>query len=112
MGLLTKRTSFCALALCAAILTFHPAPAVAQSAAAGTVSGQITDPSGAAIGGAEVRLIDNATSTIKTVVTNDSGRYDFFNVPPAVYDVNATKPGFSEARFTKTNGTSWHCAYA
>ncbi len=71
-----------------------------QSAATGTVSGQTFDPSGAAVGAAEVKLIDISTNTARTTVSNDSGRYDFINVQPGTYNVTASKAGFALSRVT------------
>ena len=73
----------------------------AQSTSTGTVSGQVTDPQGAAIAGAEVKLIDTSTKQVRTLVTNEAGRYDFFNVPPGSYDVSITRQGFTETKFSK-----------
>jgi len=57
----------------------------AQSTSSGTVSGQVTDQSNAAVPAAEVRLIDVETSTARTAATNEVGRYSFINVTPGVY---------------------------
>ena len=65
----------------------------------GTVSGQVTDPQGAAVPGAEIKLTSEATKAVRTTTTADSGRYNFFNVEPGVYDVAVSKDGFSQAKF-------------
>lgn len=78
----------------------HTNFAWSQSTSSGTVSGQVTDPQGAAIPAADVRLTDPSTNTSRSAVTNEAGRYDFFNVPPANYDVVVTRPGFSESKLT------------
>lgn len=71
-----------------------------QSASSGTLSGQVTDPQGAIIPGAVVKLTDRTTNTSKTNFTNDTGRYDFFNVSPGAYDVLVSRPGFSETKLS------------
>jgi len=63
----------------------------AQSTSTGTISGQISDDQGAAIPGASVQLVDVATKSTRTALTNDAGRYDVFNLNPGVYDVSVTK---------------------
>jgi hypothetical protein len=65
----------------------------AQSETA-TVSGQILDPSGLTITGAQVKLvdIDRDTSTIAT--TNNAGLYTFPNVRPGRYRMAVTVAGF------------------
>jgi hypothetical protein len=81
-------------------LTLLMSSAWAQNAASGTISGQVTDPQGAAIAGAEVKLIDRGTSSIKTFTTNEAGRYDIFNINPGLYDVTVTRQGFSETKLS------------
>ena len=75
----------------------------AQTASTGTVSGQVTDPQAAAVKGASVRLIDNATNITRTTRSNDAGRYDFPNVAPGTYDLTVNSPGFALARITAQN---------
>jgi hypothetical protein len=69
-----------------------------QSTSTGTVSGQVMDPQGAAIAAAEVKILDPSTNTSRAAITNEAGRYDFFNVPPGNYNVVVTRPGFSETK--------------
>src|SRR5208283_4642689 len=70
-------------------------PANAQSSIAGTVTGQVTDASGAAVPGAAIRLMDVATGAAFASISNDAGRYDFPTVPPGKYDITFAKDGFS-----------------
>ena len=69
----------------------------AQSTGAGTVAGQVTDPSNAVIADATVILIDATTKSSRDTKTNDAGRYIFTNVFPGSYDVKISKEGFREA---------------
>jgi hypothetical protein len=80
-----------------AIVGFFAVQAWAQSTATGTLSGQVTDQQNAVVAGAEVKLFDPQINTARTTTTNDAGRYSFINVPPGVYDLTVTKPGFSQA---------------
>jgi hypothetical protein len=70
-------------------------PARAQTSIAGTVTGQVTDESGAAVPGAAVKILETATGQAFATITNDAGRYDFPTVPPGKYDVTFSKVGFS-----------------
>src|SRR5258708_4260890 len=84
----------------AVLLVFLAALAAAQSASSGTVSGQVTDPQGAALVGAEIHMTDPLTSITRTSLTNDAGRFSFISVTPAVYDFLVSKPGFSTSRMS------------
>lgn len=77
--------------------------AAAQSATAGTVEGQVTDPAGAAVVGADVKLTNRATSTELTTKSNSDGRYLFVNVEPAQYDVTFSMSGFSTRKVAEQN---------
>jgi iron complex outermembrane receptor protein len=69
------------------------------AASQGSIKGQVTDPSGAAIAGASVTAT-NTTSGIVTGTTTDSqGQYQFNNLVPGHYLVAITKIGFTN--FTK-----------
>src|SRR5690242_6666652 len=87
-----------AAAVCLAmIISIGSIPAFGQ-AATGTIAGLITDPSGAAIAGAEVKLIDIGTNTSQTTTSNETGRYTFINVQPGTYNVTVGHPGFTQAK--------------
>jgi len=83
------------LTIFALVLALVAVPANAQTSIAGTVAGQVTDSSGAAVPGASIRLVDTATGAAFVSVSNDSGRYDFPTVPPGHYDITFTKDGFA-----------------
>src|SRR6202046_2370737 len=72
--------------------------AVAQT---GSITGQVLDPSAAAIPNAKVTATAAATGTIRTVATTSAGIYNFAALPPAIYDVAATADGFQAE--TRTN---------
>src|SRR5215472_2236358 len=65
----------------------------AQSA---SLSGVITDPSGAAVSAATVTVRSIDTSTSRTAATDQSGRYNFFALPVGLYEIRVTKQGFAE----------------
>jgi outer membrane receptor protein involved in Fe transport len=88
--------SFSLLALLA-IAVFSAGHAYAQVSGA-TLSGTITDPSGAAIAGAKVSIANKATGETREVTTNAAGLYSAPNLQPGVYDVTASASGFSAAK--------------
>src|SRR5207244_5877137 len=71
----------------------------------GTVSGSVLSQAGAAVVGAAVAFVDNATGTERTAVTNDTGRYLFANIVPGIYNVTISKSGFRATKFTKQEVT-------
>jgi Carboxypeptidase regulatory-like domain len=70
----------------------------AQSTNTGTVLGTITDPSGAVVPGASITLSQIGTSSVRTTVTNDAGKYFFANVDPGQYRITLTKQGFDTTK--------------
>ncbi len=65
---------------------------------AGSITGTVTDPSGAVIPGAKVE-ISNPVSGYKTAATTDpSGAFHFNNVPFNPYHLSASAPGFQPAQ--------------
>ena len=63
-------------------------------AASGDIKGTVADPTGAIIPGATVTATDVAKGVKHTVTSDESGFYRFMALPPAIYDVAATKTGF------------------
>jgi len=59
-----------------------------------TVTGLITDPSGSALPGATVQLIDVKTNVANTVTTNNDGLYRITGLVPSVYREEISKDGF------------------
>jgi hypothetical protein len=104
MRVRNQRFSLVALIISAAAMLSvgSPLPLWAQSANSGTVTGIVTDASGAVVNGATVTLTDTSTNTSRTNNTNDAGRYIFVDVTPGVYDLTVAKQGFSMVK-TQTN---------
>ncbi len=83
---------FCAL-MC---LCFAPVPVHGQASSTGTVAGLVTDQTGAVLVGAEVMLTDTASKSVRTVHSNDAGRYIFVNIFPGIYDIRVAMKGFRQ----------------
>jgi hypothetical protein len=62
----------------------------------GTVSGELTDPSGAVVPGAKVVITDLAKGFRFSVMSDDAGRYLLTSVPPGVYTVTVDVHGFQQ----------------
>ena len=73
----------------------------AQSAAInGQVEGTVTDPSGAAVAGAEVTLRNAETGLVRTQKTDAAGFYRFPLLPLGNYELTVSASGFAQARRT------------
>src|ERR1700674_4713591 len=81
------------LALC--LNLFLSAPSEAQVAGA-TLSGEITDPSGASIANATVSVRNVGTGELREVQSNGDGFYSAPNLLPGSYEVSASAEGFSK----------------
>ncbi len=62
----------------------------------GSIQGTVTDPSGAAIGGASVTGRNLDTGLTITTVTTDAGLYSLANLPPGRYTVTVQGPGLKK----------------
>jgi hypothetical protein len=78
--------------------TLWAASAFGQSINSGTVTGQVTDPSGAMVAGAKVRLANAVTGFEQTVMTDSSGGFRFTNVPINNYRLDVSLQGFNTAQ--------------
>ena len=85
-----RRSFFCA------ILLFSFSVLVLAQDYRGKVQGGVTDENGAAIPGAKVTLLNEATKVEVTSITNDDGRYKFDFIEPANYTIFAEKDGFKK----------------
>src|SRR5258708_11265284 len=65
-----------------------------------TVSGQVADPSGLSITGAQIQLVDIDRDTTTSARTNPSGLYTFPSVRPGRYRMEVTVAGFKVVNAT------------
>ena len=62
------------------------------------IVGSVSDPSGAAIGGATIRATNTNTGLEWQAKTGPQGDYSLGLLPPGVYGIEATAAGFAPAR--------------
>jgi hypothetical protein len=62
-----------------------------------SITGTVTDPSGAAVPGATVRATSQERGIAYTAQTNDSGLYRISSLPVGTYDLRVEKTGFAVA---------------
>ena len=81
------------LAVCSSITTIT----TAQTAATSTISGTVTDSSGAVVPDANVSLLDIATSSARTQQSDAAGQYAFAGLPPSGYRLAVIRQSFRQS---------------
>src|SRR5438105_2764854 len=71
-----------------------------------TLTGTVSDASGALIPGVEITATDADTGIVSKALTNEAGTYRFPSLQPGPYQVSASLPGFQSQIFQVTLGTS------
>ena len=84
------RISLCLISFLAALLAQVPTA---------EITGSVSDASRGVVTGATVTVTNQATNVQRLLKTNSSGIYDAPSLPPGVYSVKVSMPGFrAEAR--------------
>ena len=89
----SPRTTCFLIALSSIILSISPLSMAQQVAA--TLTGTVSDPSGAVVPGATVVVHNDATgSDVRTITTTDTGNFNITNLSPSHYTVTVKAGGF------------------
>ena len=88
-----KRASYRPCILAAALAALFSVGAWSQTQLA-TVSGTITDPSGAVVPGVSVTIVSQGTGLKRSVLTDTAGEYRFAGLPTGNYSLRIEKTGF------------------
>jgi len=88
------RSSFFVLFL---FLSFCLCPSFVSAQVSATVSGIVTDQSGAAVPAANATARNVDTGLSRDTITDQAGRYQVFALPLGQYEVRVKKAGFAEA---------------
>lgn len=75
------------------VLVFGMATASAQEVSA-SLTGSVTDPSGAAIAGASVSIAETTRGLTYPTTTNEAGVYFYPRIPPGIYNLRVESQGF------------------
>src|SRR5712691_4719782 len=75
------------------LLTVAPAPAQESR---GSISGQVTDASGAVVPGVAVSATNTATNLSVSAITDPGGHYSLLYLPAGRYGVSAELQGFKK----------------
>ena len=74
-------------------------PSAAGAQVLGTVAGNVKDASGAVLPGVTVEVSSPALiEKVRTAVSDGNGQYRIVNLPPGVYSVTFSLPGFSTVK--------------
>src|SRR5436309_10777531 len=92
----------CAVLSLAAFLALSTSALRAQTSF-GRISGSVTDPSGAAIAGATIKVTNTDTQSARSAVSDDSGAYVVTNLPVGPYTLEAAQKGFQSKQLTGLN---------
>lgn len=73
------------------------APLARAQSTGGRIRGTVIDPSGGAVVGATVTLINEATHATREVQTGTNGEYVFLEVPIGTYEIDVVSQGFKKS---------------
>jgi len=90
-----------AIAALFSFLIFVDAPTALAQTFRGSIQGTITDSTGAAVAGAQVKVLSPATGLSRTVTANDRGEYVASELPLGTYSVTVEKQGFRTTTLTQ-----------
>ncbi len=79
---------------CICLLVLAAGTAAWAQAGRGSISGTVTDPSGAVVAGAKVTLANHATGLAEHTLTTAAGQYTFVSLNPGQYQVTASQKDF------------------
>src|SRR6266571_2264487 len=72
------------------------APSASAQKTSGTITGTVTDPSGAAVPGATVTVVNERTGAAREAATNEQGSFSFPEAEAGTYTLTVTKTGFKK----------------
>lgn len=93
-SLILKLIVWTTLALLFVVYSVTLVPECSAQVLYGTLTGAVTDPSGAAVAGAKVQALNVGTGTLQQVTTDNSGIYRFTTLLPGTYKVTIAAPNF------------------
>ena len=90
--------SVLALAICAIVFAglLVLVPSASAQKTSGTITGTVTDPSGAVVAGAAISIVNNRTGASRESTTNEQGSFSFPELDPGTYRITVNKAGFKK----------------
>src|SRR5436190_20154763 len=95
--LIRRSYTFVAAFILLAAMLPHPAAAQALH---GSLVGNLSDSSGGAVAGAQIRIVSATTNESRETVSNPSGVYSFTNLEAGKYSVSIAMAGFQAYQAT------------
>lgn len=92
-----SRVSCPRLLLCLCLAVALAVPCAEAQVIYGSLVGNVSDPSQAAVPAASVTILNTGTGQSRTMATNESGYFSFTNVDPGTYRLLVTTEGFRQA---------------
>ena len=89
-----KSTILTLMLILTCVLAVVPSALFGQVSASSSLSGDVTDPTGAVVPGADLQLTDVNTNVTQKTTTNQSGHYNFSSVPPGQYKLTVNRASF------------------
>ena len=86
------------LAVSAGRTSWRRLPLYADGSLFGTIAGRVRDESGAALPGVTVEVESADKGFQRTATTDAAGSFNFALLPPGLYTVRASAPGFDDRR--------------
>src|SRR6478752_3103528 len=86
--------SFYVRLLCTIVSVALFVPSGYSQSISGTLTGTVTDPSGAVVPQAKVNLKNEGSGDLRRTVSNSDGFFTFAAVPAGIYEVTIEAPGF------------------
>jgi hypothetical protein len=79
------------------VCSLYSSALYAQTAATAAIVGEVLDPTGSAVAGASVEILDPSTSLSRKVTANETGNYTISGIAPGKYTISASARGFRTA---------------
>ncbi|MCX6636336.1 MAG: carboxypeptidase-like regulatory domain-containing protein, partial [Acidobacteria bacterium] len=89
-----KNARSISLVLAAVMLTLFCSTANAQVQVTGSINGTVTDPGGAIVPGATIKILNSATGAAFSLTAGGDGYYNLAAVPTGTYRVEVSAAGF------------------
>jgi Carboxypeptidase regulatory-like domain/TonB dependent receptor/TonB-dependent Receptor Plug Domain len=90
-----KKIAVCFIAFAGLVVASLSAPPANAQVVGATLSGTVTDQSGALLSGTHLSIRNLATNVLTDATTNVDGFYSVPNLLPGTYDVTVSTPGFA-----------------